>query len=140
MTTILADFKAGLMVADSHTSDGERCGRMRKVWRVRRKILIGCAGLVSEMEAFVDWYRGGMQERPRFPSVSALVMTPGGLLQYVGSDLPIHVQGGIEAVGTGAMAAMATYEALGFRDPKKAVRIVCKHDAGSRGPVRVYHL
>lgn len=139
MTTVLADARLGVMVSDSNVSDGERCGRMRKVWRVRGE-LIGCAGTVAEIEAFVAWYRSGMQDKARFPSVSALVLTRDGLLHFAGSDMPIHVQGGREAVGSGAMAAMAAYEALEFRDPRKAVRIVCKHDAGSRGPVRVYKL
>jgi hypothetical protein len=139
MTTILADVRMGVMVSDSNLSDGERVSRTRKVWRVRDE-LIGCAGTFHEIEAFVAWYRGGMQDKPRFPSVSALVLTQQGLLHFAGTDMPIHVQNGREAVGTGAMAAMAVFEALKFTDPRKAVQIVCKHDAGSRGPVRVYRL
>jgi ATP-dependent protease HslVU (ClpYQ) peptidase subunit len=139
MSTVLADWHLGVMVADSNVSDGERCGRMRKVWRIRHA-LIGCAGTVAEIEAFVEWYRAGMEGRSRFPSVSALVLSREGLLHFAGSDMPIHVQSGREAVGSGAMAALAAYEAMGWTDPRRAVAIVCKHDAGSRGPVRVYRV
>ena len=47
---------------------------------------------------------------------------------------------GIEAIGSGGKAAICAYEALALTDPVHAVRIVCKHDAGSRAPVRVYRL
>lgn len=63
-----------------------------------------------------------------------------GLRHFVANDAPIHVQSGREAIGSGAMAALAVHEALDFADPARAVRVVCRHDAGSRGPVRVYHL
>ena len=137
MTTILADAKLGIMVSDSNISDGERCGTMRKVWRVKGA-LVGCSGTVSEIEEFIKYWRTG--EKTKFPSVSALVLSEDGLLYFAGSNAPIHVQSGREAVGTGAMAAMAAYEALAFKDPRKAVSIACKHDANSRTPTRVYHL
>lgn len=137
MTTILADAKLGIMVSDSNSSDGERCGTMRKVWRIKG-CLVGASGTVSEIEAFLNWWKTG--EKAKFSSVFALVMFERKLLYFAGSDAPIHIQSGREAVGTGAMAAMAAYEALGWKDPRKAVTIACKHDANSRSPVRLYQL
>ena len=53
---------------------------------------------------------------------------------------PTRLASGREAIGTGGKAAMCAYEALWFTDPRRAVSIVCKHDAASRTPVRVYRL
>lgn len=141
MTTVIADARLGVMVADSNVSDGERCGSMRKVWRIRGA-LVGCAGNLCDIEPFVQWVRDGADHltRPRTPHLSALVLADDGLRHFVASDPPILVQSGREAIGSGAMAVLAVHEALDFSDPARAVRIVCKHDAGSRGPVRTYRL
>lgn len=139
MTTILADAKLGLMVSDSNVSDGITVSCMRKVFRVNGA-LVGMAGAVSEFEAFLGWYRAGMPSpAPQISSVSALILSKHGLVHFAARS-PTRSQSGIEAVGTGAMAALAAYEALGHQDPAKAVRIVCRHDNGSRGPVRTYKL
>jgi hypothetical protein len=69
------------------------------------------------------------------------MLTREGLFIFEGAQMePRKVERGIEAIGTGAKAVICTYEALGFDDPKKAMKIVCKHDAGSRPPIRTYKL
>jgi hypothetical protein len=140
MTTILADVRFGVMVAESNISDGDRVWFGPKVRRVKGA-LVGLAGNVDEATWFLDWWKRGMpNERHRFSHSNALVLTSTGLLSFNYTCVPETIKGGREAIGTGAKAAMCAYEALGFADPKKAVQIVCKHDAGSRGPVRVYRL
>lgn len=140
MTTILADAKAGLMVADSMVSDGEKAGRIKKVYRIGRD-LIGFAGNVDEAMQFLAWYRAQMNgPTPKMPNLSVLALTREGLFEFVSSPVPMPVDSGIEAIGTGAVAALSAYEALGWRNPRRAVQIVCRHDARSRGPVRVYKL
>lgn len=138
MTTILADVRMGVMVSDSNSSDEDRVWSERKVFRWRGK-LIGCAGSVSEHAPFMDWLKKGGKP-PKLTDSSFLVLSDEGLFHYATTTVPEKVERGIEAIGSGAKAAMCAYEALGFFDPKRAVAIVCKHDAGSRTPVRVYRL
>lgn len=139
MTTILADARLGIMVADSNISDGTTAASMRKVWRVGGA-LVGIAGDVCEFNTFLNWYREGMSGPVSgINCIYALVLSSSGLVHFAGK-WATPSQRGFEAIGTGAMAALATHEALDFQDPKRAVRIVCKHDATSRGPVRAYEL
>jgi hypothetical protein len=77
---------------------------------------------------------------PKVPNMSALMLDEASLLQFCGSTSPIVVQGWYEAIGTGAAAAKAAHQALGFADPRLAVKIACNHDAGSRTPVRLYRV
>ena len=140
MTTVLADARLGVMVADSALSDGDRQWAGRKVWRVKDE-LVGVAGNWSECLQIFQWYKGGMRTTaPRFKNVSMLVLSPRGLVVMDQDLVPQAVESGREAIGSGAKAAMCAYEALAWKDPRKAVQIVCRHDAGSRAPVRVYSL
>lgn len=140
MTTVLCDAKLGIMVADSNITDATKVWKTRKVWRVKGH-LVGMAGNAEEFLPFLTWCRSGMQDSPpHLKTIEAMVLSTAGLLFFSMSTLPIRIQCGRHAIGSGSMAALATYEALGFTDPKRAVQIVCKHDAGSRGPVRVYRL
>ncbi len=139
MTTVLADAKLGVMVSDSAFNDGNCVGRMRKVWRVNGS-LVGLSGNLDEFGPFLGWLKAGMQDRPPKLSISALVLSPLGILHFAASGVPFAVQSRCEAIGSGAMAAKSAHEALDYADPRKAVHIVTKHDQNSRGPVRVYKL
>lgn len=140
MTTILACLHQRMMVADSSISDGDRVWAGRKVHRCRGA-LIGLAGDVNEGELFMKWWRSGAVDKPpKFTHSQALVLTDSGLLSYNVSCIGEKIARGIEAIGSGAKAAICAYEALAWTDPKLAVKIVCRHDSGSRGPVRVYKL
>lgn len=128
------------MAADSNVSDGDRCWKMRKVWRVKQHLL-GFAGDTDGIEEFMAWWRGGCRTaQPAFIGCYALVLSVGGLVYYNGQSAPETIRSGREAIGSGAKAAMAAYEALGWTDLPKAVRIAVRHDSGSRGPVKVYGL
>ena len=139
MTTILCDARHGLMVSDSSISDGDRIWIGRKVYRWRGS-LIGFAGDCNEAEEFLRWHKSGVGKPPKFTGSQALILSASGLCAYNVSTTPEPVKRGIEAIGSGAKAAMCAYEALGFEDPQRAVAIVCRHDAGSRSPVRTYRL
>lgn len=140
MTTILADWHAGIMVSDSQVSDSDRKWSQRKVFRVRG-MLIGYSGPVVQAQQFLDWYRKGCADKPpKLDQCEVLVMSLDGLLHYQGGHLPIPVPAGREAIGSGAKAAMVGYQLMGWKDARKVVRTVCEHDIGSRAPVRVYHL
>lgn len=138
MTTVLADAKRRLIVSDSQVGDEDRVWSDRKVFR-HQGSLYGFAGLIEERVEFMDWIKGTGPE-PRFTNSLCLLLNESGLFLYDNSPTPQRVARGIEAIGTGSKAAMCAYEALGFTDPAKAVRIVCKHDSSSRAPVRVYKL
>ena len=139
MTTILADYRLGVMVADSSVSDGDRVWLGRKVYR-HKGALIGFAGDVNEAEQFLAWYKKQEGKPPKFTNSQALVLSDAGLRCFNTSCIGEKIPGGVESIGSGAKAAMCAYEALAFTDPVLAVRIVCKHDAGSRAPVRVHRL
>ena len=140
MTTILSDAKLGVMVSDSSISDGDRVWGGKKVWRVRGN-LIGLSGDDATSQAFLVWYRGGMKTKIDMGNTSALILRSDGLfIMDANYTQPQRLVSGREAIGTGGKAAMCVHEALGFTDPRRVVRIVCKHDAASRGPVRVYKI
>lgn len=142
MTTLLADHKLGVMVADSQVSDGERkWGRSKKVWRLHNS-LVGYAGSEAQFTEWLAWFRSGMKDKRRkLDDLTVLALRPEGLFIFdPHSDVPQPVVRGREAIGSGAMAAMCAYEATGFTDPRRAVQIVCRHDVSSEGPVRLYRL
>lgn len=142
MTTVLADARIGVVVADSSISDGDRqwCGR--KVFRIHGE-LVAFAGPADEGLLFVDWMRRRMAgQKPKLSAdFKGLVLSEHGLFEF-NHDLlmPVRVESGREAIGSGGKAAICAHEALDWSDPKRAVQIVCRHDAQSRPPVRVYHL
>lgn len=142
MTTILADRRAGVMVADSNMTNGDRRWVQRKVHRLRGA-LVGFAGSEPEFEGFMAWFRGGMQDVPEFlfADSEALVLRADGLFFFDNNYTELHrIEAGREAIGTGGKGAMCAYEALRFTDPARAVRIACRHDSDSRPPVRTYRL
>lgn len=127
------------MLADSSISDDDRVWLDRKVYRVKG-CLIGFAGDYEEGRMFLDWIKG-KRDKPKCKELTALMLNHEGLFVFEGDHMePRKVTRGIEAIGTGAKAVICAYEALGFSDPRKALRIVCKHDAGSRPPIRTYTL
>lgn len=140
MTTILADAKLGLMASDSNISADDRVWCGRKVWRVNGALL-GFSGNIDESSDFIAWWRGGCHGRhSHFTNSECLALLPGMLLHFIGANPPSTVKTGIEAIGSGGKAAVCTYEALGYQNPRRAVAIVCRNDSGSRPPVRVYKL
>jgi len=140
VTTILADMRLGVMVSDSSVSDGDRVWLGRKVRRYQGA-LFGFSGDCDEAENFMAWYKRGQTGKPpKFAGSYCLILSPSGLFSYSLCLTPMAVDRGYDAIGSGAKAAVCAYEALGFEDPQRAVSIVCKHDAGSRSPVRTYRL
>lgn len=141
MTTVLADAHAGVIVSDTGASGGDRqWPNSRKVWRVRGALL-GFSGLYEDIERFLAWWRAGQRDpAPNFKHGSALVLSQAGLALYAGSTSPVTVAGGRDAIGSGGKAALCAYDAMGWTDPRRAVRIACKYDSGSRTPVRLYRL
>lgn len=142
MTCILADASMGIMCADSNMTDSDRVWRERKVYRLRGA-LVGTAGDVIAGEAFRHWWSKDWQSPPDFDfsESSALVLDDSGLYVFDASTLGLRkVDSGREAIGSGGKVAIAVYDALGWKEPAKSVRIACRYDAGCRTPVRTYKL
>lgn len=143
MTTVLADARLGLMVSDSVTTDGDRAWSSRKVHRIRGA-LVGFAGDVPYLHALLEWLRAGATGDfggAWSEDSDALVLNASGLWLFdCNAPRLQRVPSGRESIGSGSVAAIAAYEALGWTDPKRAVRIACRHDINSRAPVRAYHL
>ncbi|MDE2399257.1 MAG: hypothetical protein KGL43_04000 [Burkholderiales bacterium] len=141
MTTVLADARLGVMVADTGAGDGDRqWPGTRKVWRIPGA-LVGFAGVYALFDPFLAWLRTGMfSAAPPMLGASVLVLDAAGLWVFDDSAVPLLVECGREAIGTGAKAALAAHEALGYADARRAVQIACRYDAASRAPVRSYRL
>lgn len=141
MTTVLADARLGVMVCDSHITDGiSRKWTGKKVFRIRGA-LVGVAGDSQTYLPALEWMRhGGAPPEWKDDSTDLLVLAKDGLRLFAGGPEAEKVPKGIEAIGSGASAAMAVYEALGWQNPQLAVKLAAKYDAGSGGRVYVYKL
>jgi hypothetical protein len=128
------------MVSDSNVSDGDRSWCDKKVFR-HKGALLGFAGPVDYRIKFLKWWKSDRAAPPPIVADgSVLILDKKSLFTYSYGVTGELIASGIEAVGSGAKAAMCAYDALGHTNPAKAVRIVCKHDSGSCGPVRTYKL
>ena len=107
MTTILASFHLGVMVADTGINDGDRVWSGRKVWR-HKGALLGFSGDYLEGEQFLAWWKSGFKDEPPiFNHSEALVLDCLGLTHFLGKTIPANIARGVEAIGSGAKAAMA---------------------------------
>jgi ATP-dependent protease HslVU (ClpYQ) peptidase subunit len=144
MTTILADANLGVMVSDTQVLSGDRkFTKQRKVFRVRN-FLVGIAGDSRVYLRALDALKKGEPLQQSMwgedMDTSFLVLSPEGLFHFAGGPTPERVATGIEAIGSGASAAMAAYEAMSWQNPRRAVSLAVKYDTHSGAPVRQYHL
>jgi ATP-dependent protease HslVU (ClpYQ) peptidase subunit len=141
MTTIAASLTEGTMSSDSQWTDGAEKGTCRKVYRIRGA-LIGFAGDMKTISQAVEWFRKGKATPSPRGDISALILN-GKLTAWAPDDGFMDV-GNQFAIGTGAAAARAAMEAMKYAKMEvnvaQAVRIACKIDAQSGGPVRTYRV
>lgn len=135
MTTIAADARAGVMCADSQWTDGDECGPMRKVWRVRGA-LYGCAGRFKPIQAWLEALRVD-KPLPRVQELTVLRLQRGGLAVWDGTNGWVEC-GSTFAIGSGGKAARGALAA--GASCARAVRIARDIDAETRGQVRTYRL
>jgi ATP-dependent protease HslVU (ClpYQ) peptidase subunit len=137
MTTVAADARKGVMVADTMVSDGDVKSKMTKIIRHGDE-LIGVAGELCQVEPWLKWYRSGMRGRkPRSGTFSALVLGPSGLAHYEGTD-KTTVEQEFFAIGSGGKAALALMHA--GHSCQESVEVTCLVDANSSLPVQVEYL
>jgi hypothetical protein len=75
VTTILADFRLGVIISDSSISDDDRVWSGRKVFR-HKGALYGFAGDTDEAVGFMAWIKGG--KHPKFAHSDCLVLSDCG--------------------------------------------------------------
>lgn len=135
MTTIAADATLGLMAADSHWTDQDERGPVRKVFRINGS-LVGFAGSLATIGEARAWM-AGKRSRPPSSDVSALILSGGRLRAWTPVDGYVDVPRRF-AIGTGGKAARAAM--LAGASCVRAVAIAREVDAGTSGRTRVYKL
>lgn len=135
MTTIAADHKAGVMCSDSFWFDGDDCGPIRKVHRVKG-CLFGISGGLTEAQAWVAAIKAGKAPASK-AGLTVIRLSREGLAVWdctngwLDTASPFAIGSGGKTA-RGAMAAGASCA--------QAVRIACQIDATSGGAVRTYRL
>ena len=136
MTTIAADARQGLMIADTRISLGETSIRAKKIRRVKG-LLIAAAGDVAQVREFERWFTSGADPAKRptdFGEFEALILDPAGLW-YVDAVLNVlKITSGYYAIGSGGPYALGALAA--GAELRRAVRIGCDYDRGSAPPLQ----
>ena len=138
MTTIIADAKAGIMVSDSNTSDGEIKWPTRKIERIGDS-LFGFAGEAVEIQKMLRWLNGGRKgKKPKTKECSGLELSAEGVFLWDDAPISYSPDRHYHAVGSGAMAALAAMQC--GKTAQESVDIACQIDAHSEGPIQVVRL
>lgn len=136
MTTIA--YRAGVLAADSSCWEGStHVHPIKKIFRVR-SVIIGCAGYVTDIKAFVRWIENGADEAefPRMDEFAALVISDDGKVrsfEQVSPD-PIPVLGAYCAIGQGSDVALGAMWA--GATAVQAVKAAKAHNGGTCGRIQ----
>lgn len=97
-------YRDGIMASDSARFDSDTIVSLtsKKIHRMPNGGLVGCAGLVSDIDAFVAWKVDG-QEQPRdLKDIVALVVEPDGrILVYTENLRPVNDISDFPVIGAG---------------------------------------
>lgn len=138
MTTIVADARAGVMVADSRCTIGGSWVPSTKVERFQAE-LIGCAGSEPDIQRWRKWYLAGKRgARPKCEDFNAIILRADGVYIAWDGGHEMLIERGYHAIGSGSDAAQGAL--MAGADAKGAVEIACFIDAGSGGDIRVFNL
>jgi hypothetical protein len=140
VTTIIADAEAGVMVADSKTTDGSVKWSSQKIERIGDSIF-GAAGEAQDIETFLAWIRrkkAAPKPRIKDDDFVAIELNQTGLFRWEHKLKPFPPGSSKHAIGTGAMAAMAALE-MGA-SAERACEVACLVDDASGLPLQVLKL
>lgn len=139
MTTIFADAKAGVMACDSMVTNGDQWwADPDKVVRIGEE-LIGFAGVASESDRWIAWYRAGQNgPMPKVSGSSALILGKDGLRVLDSGGMYVPIARGFMGMGTGGTCATAAF--MAGADAETAVYIATQIDPNSGGDVIVHRL
>ena len=135
MTTIAACSIERVMCSDSGWTDGHQRGTARKVYRVRGD-LIGLAGNLDEVQAWLDAYRAGKKLQGK--NVSAMRLGPSGRIDVWTAGSWCRLEERWFAIGSGSQCARSAMEH--GATARESVKTAIKYDAGSFGAVRTYRV
>ena len=110
MTTVVVDANQGVMCADSHWTDGNEKGPMRKVWRINGA-LVGFSGNIDEVEVTREYIAGGLNGHPPVMAKALGIVLDGKkVFAWTRGDGLVLVPPQY-AIGTGGKAARAAMAA-----------------------------
>ena len=137
MTTITVDAHMGIMCSDSHWSNGQEKGPMRKVWRINGA-LAGFAGDLDAIASTMDYLKAGCRGAPPVGATADVLLLKGRRVRTWTcrdgfTEVPARY-----AIGTGGMAARAAMAA--GASASRALSIARDIDATTSGRTRVYKL
>ena len=136
MTTIVASRKG--MAGDTQTSSDGVKSNMTKVFKTK-KGLVGFAGDVTNGMQFVEWFKDHRRKEPSMEGTDALVVNrKGEILHFCESLTPVPVNDDFFAIGSGALAALASMHHK--QDLETAVRVASKFDPNTGGHVDLIEL
>jgi hypothetical protein len=135
MTTVAADARAGVMVADSRaTIEGACWLPATKMYRFDGEIVGLCGDSIDEAK-WLAWRRAG--KRGKFPKLTdefqGLVLKAAGLWWLDDKGGEMLIERGFHAIGSGGNCAI-TALILGH-DAKTAVEVACQVDPHSGGEI-----
>lgn len=120
------------LAGDRMASNGNTAVSVRKIHRIRDH-LIGCAGIASQMAAFLHWFEQGAHADqfppeildPEMGNVGAIVITPDSqVLFFESSPYPLQILDERHAIGSGGEIALAAM-AMG-KTARQAVELACE--------------
>ncbi len=138
MTTIA--YRNGLLAGDSQATDNQ-CWQVEKLRRLDTsagELLVGYCGEVCSALVFLEWLRDDRNRKPDlgnedFEAIVVSVKT-GRVTIWNPSLVGFTPRGKFFAIGSGAPVAMGAMHA--GKNAVEAVKIACKVDPYTRGPVR----
>ncbi len=135
MTTVIATEKA--MAGDSRVTDDSTFFESKKVHRCKNGDLVGIAGSMTDALKFLEWYESGANKdsEPSFDDTNfnVMVVRKDGLFVFDDCLVPIRVDSGMFAIGSGRMAAMAAFHC--GKSIRECVEIACKIDVFTGGTI-----
>lgn len=141
MTTIA--YRNGVLAGDSQATDSQlwRTSKIARVNTSAGQLLVGWSGDVHAALVFVEWLKNDKSRKPDIGNedfAAIVVATTGRVTIWTQSLIGWRPEGKFFAIGSGSSAAMgAMHRGAGAIE---AVKIACKVDPYTRGPVRSLRL
>lgn len=137
MTTIA--YRAGVLAGDSQATDDQvwQTNKVERIGTSAGELLVGWCGDVHASLVFVEWLKNDQSRKPDLSNedFEAIVVAKTGRVTIWNQSLVSwRPKGKFFAIGSGAQSAMGAMHA--GKSAIEAVKIACKVDPYTRGPVR----
>ena len=141
MTTIA--YRNGVLAGDSQVTDGQiwTADKLFDVSSSAGRLLVGVCGDVYAGLVFVEWLKNEKSRKPDIGNedFEAIVIAESGRVTIWNQSLiGWRPKGKYFAIGSGGPVAMGAMSA--GKGAIDAVKVACKHDPYTRGPVRSLRL